>query len=513
MRVVGIDLGTTNSVIAFVDESGAAHAIADQKGRRILPSAVWFPATENNRVEVGETAKRRRKMNPTEVAVLFKRGMGKETFLPRGERFSSHGREWRPEELSSIIIKRLVEVAEEHLAEKVTDVVVTVPAYFGEPERAATRLAGELAGMTVHLLPAEPMAAAVAHGLDANTAAGTVLVFDLGGGTFDVTILRKMETGELQAITHNGDRELGGADFDKLIVDDITAQAASELGVDLRSDRNDEAEAWAIAEQIKIDLSERDEVDTTLVIGGKRMLYSLRKVRFEELLANYIESTELAVESALDTAGMGPSDIDTVLMVGGSSRIPAFQSMLEKYFSKKPVYSKNLDEDVARGAALMGVMRTGTAPRGSVLASLPTPKDVSSHPIGVTVVDDRGDPYNEVVLEANAPIPSVHPAEQMFGTMRDGQTQVELTVNEGGERDLRFVAPIGNAIADLGGPKPKGYPIKIRMSMTGDGILTATAHDGTDDRQIAVVRVDRKGALSSTQIAAAAQVVDDIVVI
>ena len=374
--------------------------------------------------------------------------------------------------------------------------VITVPAYFGEVERAATRQAGELCGVTVHLLPAEPMAAAVAHGLDSSTGASTILVFDLGGGTFDVTVLCKDSVGQLTAIAHGGDRTLGGADFDKLIVERMVQQAMAELHTDLKVNPNDYADAFRVAEELKFDLSTRQRAEATIIVGGQRMQFGLSRDEFQRMLAPHVEGTELTVESALDAAKMTRADIDVVLMVGGSSRIPAFQAMLRKYFDKTPLLSKNLDEDVARGAALMGALHLGTAPKGSALALLPTPRDVSSHPIGVTVVNDLGTLENCVVLDANSPIPSPEPVERRFGVAGDGQSQIQLTVNEGDDSNLRFVDELGSAMGTFDSPRPHGYPVDVRMAFTADGILTATAHDGESGRQIAVLTVERKGAMT-----------------
>lgn len=498
MTVVGIDLGTTNSVVAFVDEAGLAHAIADPTGNRIVPSAVWFPPDDPSRVEVGALAKRRRRIEPENVATLFKRGMGESTFLPSGQPFMARGTEWRPEVLSSIVVKKLVGIASDQLRERITDVVITVPAYFGEAERAATRLAGELAELQVHLLPAEPMAAAVAHGLDADTGPSTILVFDLGGGTFDVTVLRKEASGQLEAVAHNGDRRLGGADFDQMIVDRMAAQAMSELRVDLRAEAQDLAEAYLQAEQIKIDLSSRDAVEEMVLAGGKRMVFEFSRAEFESLIAKHLENTELTVESALDTAELTKNDIDAVLLVGGSCRIPAFQAMLRNYFGKEPLLSRNLDEDVARGAALMGVLRLGLAPEGSALSRLPPPIDRSSQPIGVTAQNSEGVLENFVVLPAQTTMPTPAPFVKTFGTVFDGQTMIEMEVNEGDDPNLRFVTKLGSAVGEFDAPKPSGYPIEVRMSLTADGILSATAHDGASGRQIAEVVIQHQGELSDS---------------
>ncbi len=513
LQVVGIDLGTTNSVVAFVDETGEAHAIAARDGERIVPSVVWFPQDDETRVEVGDLAKSQAVIDPDHVAMLFKRGMGSATFLDSKKPFAVRGKEWRPEELSSLVLKKMVQIASDHLGHEVTDVVVTVPAYFGEAERSATRQAGEMLGLTVHALPAEPMAAAVAHGLDGETRARRFLVFDLGGGTFDVTILERHGDGQLEAISHHGDRRLGGADFDRLIVARMTEFAMSSHGVMLDADPVDLAEAYARAEQLKKDLSSREKAQAALIAGGKRMTFELTRAQFTGMVSEHLENVELAVETCLDNVDMHPADIDAVLMVGGSSRIPAFQELLKRYFGKDPQFSRNLDEDVARGAALVGVLKTGTAAPSSALAALPAPVDRSSHAIGVVAMNDAGTEENVVVLPANAPIPTVPPAEQAFGTFFDGQDQIDLIVNEGDETNLKFVDRLGRATGNLGSPKPRGYPIVVKMALDGDGILRATAHDGQSGALITQVEVRREGAMSDQQRAIATAALDDVMVI
>jgi molecular chaperone DnaK len=513
VRLVGIDLGTTNSVVAFVDETGEAHAIAGRDGERIVPSVVWFPQDDETRVEVGELGKSQAVIDPDHVAMLFKRGMGKATFQDSKKPFVVRGKEWRPEELSSLVLKKMVQIASDHLGHEVTDVVITVPAYFGEAERSATRQAGEMIGLTVHALPAEPMAAAVAHGLDGNTEARMFLVFDLGGGTFDVTILKRHDDGQLEAISHHGDRRLGGADFDRLIVARMSEFAMRRHEIILEADPVDLAEATAKAEQIKKELSSRERAQAALIVGGKRMTFELTRAEFAGMLSEYLESAELAVETCLDNVDLRPADMDAVLMVGGSSRIPAFQELLRRYFGRDPQFSRNLDEDVARGAALVGALKTGTAAPLSALAALPAPVDRSSHAIGVNALNDAGIEGNVVVLPANAPIPTEPPAEETFGLHHDGQDAIDVVVNEGDEFDLRFVARLGSATGKLASPKPKGYPITVKMALDGDGILHVTVFDAHSGALITQLDIQREDAMTSKEITAAAAALDDVLVL
>ena len=512
-RVVGIDLGTTNSVVAFVDDAGEAQTIAGRDGERILPSVVWFPQDDQTRVEVGQLAKSQAVIDPGQVAMLFKRGMGGATFLDSKKPFVARGKEWRPEELSSLVLKKMVQIASEHLEYQVKDVVITVPAYFGEAERAATRQAGEMIGLTVHALPAEPMAAAVSHGLDGNTRANRFLVFDLGGGTFDVTILQRHPDGQLEAVSHHGDRRLGGADFDRLIVARMADFAMRSHGVMLDADVVDRAEALDRAEQLKKELSSRDRAQTALIVGGKRMTFALTREEFNHMLAEHLESVELAVETCLDNVGLSAPDMDAVLMVGGSSRIPAFQDLLRRYFGREPQFSRNLDEDVARGAALIGALKTGTAAPSTPLASLPPPRDRSSHAIGVVALNEAGVEENAVVLPANAPVPTQPPAERTFYVHDEGQRMIDVIVNEGDEANLRYVDRLASATGDLGGPKPKDYPLVVKMALDHDAILHVTVHDGETGALITKVNIRREGAMSDRQRDAATAALDDVVVI
>jgi molecular chaperone DnaK len=284
-------------------------------------------------------------------------------------------------------------------------------------------------------------------------------------------------------------------------------------GVVLDADPVDLAEALAKAEQLKKELSSRERAQAALIVGGRRMTFELTRAEFAGMLAEHLEDVELAVETCLDTANLRAADMDAVLMVGGSSRIPAFQELLRRYFGRDPQFSRNLDEDVARGAALIGTLKTGTANPLSTLAALPVPVDRSSHAIGVDALDDRNVLGNIVVLPANTPIPTDPPAEKTFGIPQDGQTEIKLTVNEGEEFDLKFVDRLGSATGNLGGPKPAGYPITVKMALDGDGILRVFAHDGITDALITKVEVRRDSAMSDHQVSAAAAALDEVLVV
>lgn len=495
--IVGIDLGTTNSVIAYVDDVGNAQTIAGRDGHRIIPSSVFFQGPED--FVVGQLARDQALVEPDRVAQLFKRGMGTKTFTDSGEPFAVDGKIWSPEELSSLVLKKLTAMAAEFFQTEVTRAVVTVPAYFGEAERRATKTAGELAGLEVLALPNEPMAAAASHGLDRTAETGIFLVFDLGGGTFDVTVLDRKASSELIVRSHQGDRRLGGADFDRMIFDRMVQAVREQSGADLRADKYDFAEAMSKAEEIKKQLSASSEVRQLLQAGGSRNKFDFSRDEFEELLEETLENVSDTVDTALEESGVKASEVDAVLLVGGSSRIPAFQRLLRQKFPVEPTFSKNLDEDVARGAALLGTLRAGEAPQGSFLSQLPPPRDAVSHSIGVTVQDPSGELRNSPLLKAGTAVPTPEPISEEFSTVAEGQTEVEVRVNEGDFEDLSLVNKLGQGTAQLGAPRPKGYPITITMEFTADQLLVVKAYDGTSKQLLCEFPIRHEGLLSKDQ--------------
>jgi molecular chaperone DnaK len=495
--IVGIDLGTTNSAIAYVDDVGNAQTIAGRDGHRIIPSVVFFQGPAD--FVVGAMARDQALVEPARVAQLFKRGMGGKTFLDSNEPFSVDGKVWSPEELSSLVLKKLISMATEFFQAEVTRAVITVPAYFGEAERAATKTAGELAGLEVLALPNEPMAAAASHGLTRDAGTGLILVFDLGGGTFDVTVLERSGSSELVVKSHQGDRRLGGADFDRMIFDRMVQAVREQSGGDLRSDPYDFAEAMSKAEEIKKQLSTSTEVRQLIQAAGSRNRFELSRVEFEELLEEKLEEVSDTIDIALEESGVTASDVNAVLLVGGSSRIPAFQKLLRQKFSGDLTFSKNLDEDVARGAALLGTLKAGEAPKGSFLAQLPPPRDVASHSIGVTIQGPTGEMRNAPVLLAGTAVPTQAPISQEFFTVEDGQTSVDVRVNEGHFEDLSLVRNLGKGTAAFGSARPKGYPITITMEYSADQLLVVKAYDGKSKALMCELPIRHEGLLNGNQ--------------
>ncbi len=495
--VLGIDLGTTNSVVAYCDESGAVTVITDEGGDRIIPSVVHFEQGGN--VVVGRLARDYAKVEPQRVARVFKRGMGTPTFLKGEVPFEVDGKAWTPEELSALILKKLKNMAEQHFEGPATRAVITVPHYFGEPERAATRSAGEIAGLEVLQIVNEPTAAAIVHGLDGEPKPGRLLVFDLGGGTFDVTIMRYGEGGETEVIATAGDRELGGADFDEAILERMIDVAQQETGQDLTEDPWSLSSATALAEEIKQELSTRESATRPLPVSGKPVMFTLSREEFEGLIKEQFELAEDAVLNALDKAEIEGSEVEDVLMVGGSSRIPAFQEMIGRITGSKPKLTKNLDEDVARGAALLGAQLTDTLDPRSELAQRPKPVDAASHALGVTVIDPEqpNKLINQVVIAEGTPIP--HSSTHDFSAASEGQSEVDLVLNEGSDRDLDLVRELGKSNGKLAEPVPRGHPLRCELQYTADQLIKIELYDGISGQLVTELEVEHKGMLSDQE--------------
>ncbi|MCW2936532.1 MAG: hypothetical protein JWM19_7494 [Actinomycetia bacterium] len=497
-RIFGIDLGTTNSVIAYTDPTGTTEVIAGQDGNRIVPSVVYFG--KDGAQLVGSSARQRAIIEPERIAMLFKRGMGEKTFLDNEQPFVVDGKTWSPEELSASVLKKLALIAQDCYGEPVRKVVITVPAYFGDNERAATKSAGEIAGLEVAHIVNEPTAAAIAHGLD-NAATGRILVFDLGGGTFDVTVMEVGPDGSMKVLATGGDRRLGGMDFDNLILEKMTA-TARQGGLDIETEPWARQDAYGKAEALKKELSTLDSASTSLTGSGRPLAFELTRAQFEKLINNKVTATEDTTLYTLELAGLQPSDIGTVLMVGGSSRIPAFQQMLQRVFSRPPEFSRNLDEDVARGAAMLGAKEGKDLDPRTVLARMAKPVDVCSQGLGVSALNDDREMQNFIIIEPQTEVPA-H-GEDTFNTVAEGQTEVEIKLNEGDQEDLEFVKQIAKGSGRFGRSVPMGHPIKVTIDYDRAGMIVLNAYDGVTDAFMCKLEVQRPGNLSTGQVANAA---------
>ncbi len=478
-KVLGIDLGTTNCCMAVLNEYGRPKVITNSEGHNTTPSVVLFRGEER---VVGVRAKRARVAQANNVAMLMKRYILKEHWRFIGP----DGKEYSPEELSAIVLRKLKQDAEKALGEEIKQAVITVPAYFGDLERNRTKAAGEMAGLDVLRIINEPTAAALAYGLDQAESEQTILVYDLGGGTFDVTIM-KVTGSKIQVITSGGNKSLGGADFDQAIVEHMKEQFIATHQVDPTKG----GESLGVlqdfldkAEQAKFDLSADTETDINLSAEGQVLDLNLNRQTFESLIANYIEETKGYMDQALSDASMTWGDIDRVLLVGGSVRIPAVKKMVEEASGKTAEGGVNPDEIVAEGAAIVGASEVGQTIRketGEEVSGLEV-RDVTAHSFGVKA-KEGGAHVNSIILPKDTSIPASR--TRNFTTPEDNQTSVEIIVLEGEELDPDLCEQLGALHIEGLPPKPKGVPkIEVTMTYTREAIIQVTARELTTGLEI-----------------------------
>lgn len=504
-KIIGIDLGTTNSCVAVM-EGNEPVVITNNEGKRTTPSIIGF--LDNGERKIGDPAKRQAITNPKRTIMSIKRFMGvryseiatEATQMPyevnKGNndtvRVKIDDREYTPQEISAMVLQKMKKIAEDYLGQEVTEAVVTVPAYFNDSQRQATKEAGEIAGLKVRRIINEPTAAALAYGLDKGDQDMKIVVYDLGGGTFDVSIL-ELGGGVFEVKSTNGDTHLGGDDFDRVIMEWLMAEFKEQEGEDISQNAEALQRLKDAAEKAKIELSSANSTDINLPYisfgpsGAKHLVRSLSRAKFEQLVDGLVKRTIEPCKQALEDAGMSLSEIDEVIMVGGSTRIPAIQDAVEKFFNKKPNRSVNPDEVVALGAAIQGGVLTGDVKDVLLL-------DVTPLSLGI---ETMGGVFTKVI-EANTTIPSSK--SQVFSTAQDNQPSVEINVLQGERPMANQNRSIGRFNLDGIPPMRRGEAqIEVTFDIDANGILKVSAKENKTGKEQSI-RIEASTGLTDDEI-------------
>jgi len=505
-KIIGIDLGTTNSCVAFMVGNEPV-VIANDEGARTTPSVIGF--LDNGERKIGAPAKRQAITNPTRTVASIKRFMGMRYTESTSEvsrvpykvvkgdndtcRVDIDGRLYTPQEVSAMVLQKMKKIAEDYLGETVTEAVITVPAYFNDSQRQATKEAGAIAGLEVKRIVNEPTAAALAYGLDKRDKDMKIAVYDLGGGTFDISIL-ELGGGVFEVKSTNGDTHLGGDDFDQVIIEWLAAEFRRQENVDLLKDPMAQQRLKEAAEKAKIELSSGMETEINLpyitAIDGvpKHLVMKLSRSKFEQMTDTLVQRTLEPCRKALQDAGLRANEVEEVILVGGSTRIPRIQEEVEKFFGRKPNRSVNPDEVVAIGAAVQGGVLSGNVSDVLLL-------DVTPLSLGI---ETMGNIY-DVVIESNTTIPTKK--SKTYSTASDNQPQVEIHILQGERPMARDNRSVGRFILDGIPPAPRGVPqVEVTFDIDANGILSVTAMDKGSGKQ-QNIRIEASTGLSKDEVA------------